>query len=115
MEDIIPEGEVLEIEDPFFECLICEEPIEFEFEIDETVEEDPKEELPEEFKKNIATPENFTEEIESEMEENTEETMRVDCECGAEYLIKKIPGVPGFEVIHLIENEPELVEKEFDI
>ncbi|MFP4117143.1 MAG: hypothetical protein ACLFTY_03955 [Candidatus Aenigmatarchaeota archaeon] len=113
MDDVVPEGEVLEIDEPKFECLVCEEMLEFEFDPG-PVEPENSEELPEEFEENIATPENFTEEVESDIEENSEETMRIDCECGAEYLVKKIPGVPGFEVTHLVESEPELAEKEFE-
>lgn len=111
--DDVPQGEILEIDEPKFDCVVCEETLEFDFEPG-PVESDKGEELPEKFEENIATPENFTEEVESEMEENSEETMRIDCECGAEYIIKKIPGVPGFEVTHLVESEPELAEKEFE-
>ena len=112
------QGEIFEIDDEEFECLVCEELIEFNFEAQEIEEpgtsEDLPEEFEEEFEEDLATPENFTDEVETEMEENSEETMRVDCECGAEYMVKKVPGVPGFEVTHLVESEPELAEKEFE-
>ncbi len=118
MEDAILDGEVLEIDEPHFECLVCEEMIEFDFQPGDPVEPEPEEEVPEEFEEefgeSLATPENFTEEVESELEDNEEESMRIDCECGAEYIVKKIPGVPGFEVTHIVESEPELVEKEFE-
>ncbi|MFP4116226.1 MAG: hypothetical protein ACLFTQ_03430 [Candidatus Aenigmatarchaeota archaeon] len=112
------EGEVLEIDEPRFECVVCEEIIEFDFRpgLPRTKpEEDLPEEFEEEFEEDLATPENFTEEVESEMEESEEETMRINCDCGAEYIVKKIPGVPGFEVTHLVESEPELAEKEFEV
>ncbi|GEM_PF-2169875 len=114
MEDETIEGEVLELDESQFNCLVCDELLEFDFDTDGPIEPESDGELPKEFKENIATPENFTDEVDSGMDENTEETMRIDCVCGAEYLIRKIPGVPGFEVIHMIESEPELAEKEFE-
>ncbi len=114
MEDMVPEGKIFEVEDNSFDCLICEETIEFEFDPDGPMETDPEEELIGEFEEDIATPDNFTEEVEPEIDGNEEESMMIDCECGAEYLIKKVPGVPGFEVVHLVEEEPELIEKEFE-
>lgn len=104
-------GKSFEIDEPRFECLTCERTIEFEFEPGK--EEDP-EEVPEEFEEEISTPENFAEEVKGEFEEAKGESMKIDCECGAEYIIKKVPGVPGFEVTHLTESEPELVEREFE-
>lgn len=117
MDDTIPEGEVLEIDEPRFQCVVCEEWVDFDFQPG-PVEPEPTEDLPEEFEEDfeedIATPENFADEVEPEIEENEEESMRIDCECGAEYMIKKVPGVPGFRVAHLVESEPELAEKEFE-
>jgi len=114
MEDLMPEGETFEIDEPCFQCLVCEEDVEFEFQPGGPVIPETDEELPEELEEDIVTPENFAEEVTPEMEGNDEETMRIDCSCGAEYLVKKVPGVPGFEVVHIIEEEPELVEKEFE-
>lgn len=111
------EGETFEIDGSQFECRVCENIIEFKFEADEMSEPEAKaEELPEEFEEKISTPENFADEIEDEefAEGSDEESMKIECECGAEYLIKKVPGVPGFEVTHIVEYEPEIVEQEFE-
>lgn len=112
MEELSSGGETFEIDEPKFQCVVCENLIQFKFEPEES---QTTEELPEEFEEEISTPENFEEEVEEEFEKDAdEEQMKIDCDCGAEYVIKKIPGIPGFEVVHLIESEPELVEKEFE-
>lgn len=113
MKDPEVEGETFEIDEPSFECRVCERIIEFEFEPQEREGKEIPEEFKEEFEEKISTPENFADELEEDFDEG-EEKMKIDCECGAEYIIKKVPGVPGFEVTHLTEYESELVEKEFE-
>lgn len=115
----INEGETFEIDEPRFECSVCENTIEFKFEPEAAGPEEVPGEVPEEFeeelKSDISTPENFADEVEGEFEEGQEEeSMKIDCECGAEYIITKVPGVPGFKVTHLKESGSELVEKEFE-
>lgn len=108
-------GKTFEIDGPEFTCVVCEKTVEFEFESDEGPIETKEmpEELEDELGGDMPTPENFAEEAEDFEDEAQEKSMKTECECGAEYLIKKVPGVPGFEVVHLAEAEPELVEKEF--
>lgn len=107
VENSTPEGEVFEIEEPQFQCRICEEAIDFRFEDEE--EGLDLENVPEDLQDDIP------DEMEPDFDESFQETeMRVVCDCGAEYIVKKLPGVPGFEVTHILEDKPELRDEGFE-
>lgn len=109
------EGETFEIDEPPFQCLVCEDEITFDFdEVDglepSEISDEVREEIGEEF---IPSEEDFAKEgMEEPGVEGSE--MKIVCDCGAEYIVRKSPGMPGFEVTHAIDSEPELAEKEFE-
>ncbi|MFP4045624.1 MAG: hypothetical protein ACLFS3_01030 [Candidatus Aenigmatarchaeota archaeon] len=111
------EGETFEIDEPHFQCVVCEEEIEFSFDEEDGLEpgeisEEVREEIGDEF---IPSEEDFAESDVGMEEPGVEGSeMKIICDCGAEYIVRKTPGVPGFEVSHTIESEPELAEKEFE-
>lgn len=113
MGELPDEEETLEIDEPSFECLVCGREIEFNFEESEGKIEPG--EVSEEVEEEIGS-----EEIPSleggglKEAERPELEMKIICDCGAEYIVKKRLGEPGFIVNHEIESEPELAEKEFE-
>lgn len=105
MDDLIPGENEFEIEEPEFECIICEELVEFEFDESTSESSEMPEDMDEKMMEAEMDPE-FDLEPEDDIGPGMEETeMRVECICGARYKVRKEPGVPGFIVKHISEED----------